>query len=322
MKSNRWWSLGMVWSMTLFLLLRGAGNMAAQTQPVRPAEKAPAAATTPVAINEDDQYAAREQLFKLLRVSPKLTTVIARDPSLLSNLEYVGRNNPELARFLQGHPEIVRNPDFYLFSNPVRAGKYNPALRLEQEVWPNLHQYQSIDCSDVMRSVGAFMFFVLILASLIWLLRVLLENRRWGRMLKMQTEVHSRLLDKFTANAELLAYMSSDAGKRFLESTPIAPGIDGGPFRGNVIGRVLLPAQAGVVLALLGMGFFYLRGSIPGTTPAVMLLVLGTLALMLGLGFIIAAGLSWGLARHFGLLPQRKSGSLQGSRGLDTIERP
>jgi hypothetical protein len=169
--------------------------------------------------------------------------------------------------------------------------------------------------------LGAFMFFVCILAALIWLLRVLLENRRWGRMLKMQTEMHSRLLDKFTTNDELLAYMNSDAGKRFLESTPMAPGIDDGPFRGNIIGRVLIPAQVGVVLALLGMGFLLLRGRIPGTSPATMMLVLGTLALMLGLGFIIAAGLSWGMAQHFGLLPLRTHRSPQGSPGTDTMER-
>jgi hypothetical protein len=58
--------------------------------------------------------ATREQLIKLLRVSPKRTTVVVRDPSLLANQEYVSRNNPELAQFLQIHPEIVRNPEFYL----------------------------------------------------------------------------------------------------------------------------------------------------------------------------------------------------------------
>jgi hypothetical protein len=319
-KENRWWFHGMLGSIVLFLVMPAAGSAAAQSQPVRPAEKATAAVPGPAAVDEDQQREVREQLFKLLRLSPKMTTVIARDPSLLGNLEYVSRNNPELTQFLQNHPEIARNPEFYLFSNPTRtSGRFDPALRLEQEVWP--HLYQSNDFGEVPKTVAIFIFFACILSALIWLLRVLLENRRWGRMLKIQTDVHGKLLDKFTSNEELLAYMGTDAGKRFLEATPIAPGIDAGPFRGNIIGRILLPAQVGVVLALLGAGFFYLRGSIPGTSPATVMLVLGTLALMLGLGFILAAALSWVLAQQFDLLPPRASGTAQSGARADTMER-
>src|SRR5467141_1578871 len=52
----------------------------------------------------------REQLLSLLRMSPTLTEVIASDPTLLANQDYVTRNNPELEKFLQIHPEVIRNP--------------------------------------------------------------------------------------------------------------------------------------------------------------------------------------------------------------------
>ena len=61
-------------------------------------------------MSEKDLAAMQDQLLQLLRVSPTLAEVVARDPSLLSNTEYVNRNNPELGRFLQEHPEIAHNP--------------------------------------------------------------------------------------------------------------------------------------------------------------------------------------------------------------------
>jgi hypothetical protein len=268
--------------------------------------------------NDEALAATRETLIKLLRVSPKLTTVIVRDPSLLGNQEYVSRNNPELAQFLQNHPEIVRNPDFYLFSNLGGPGRVNPALRLEQEVWPTPREPAY---ADVAKMLGVFLFFLGILGSLIWLLRTLLENRRWNHMARQQSDVHSRLLDKFTTNEDLLAYLNSEPGKRFLESAPIAAGFDASLPRANPIARVLTPVQVGVVLILLGAGLFYLRNNIPGADAQAILLILGTLAFMLGLGFVIAAGLSWALARHFGLLPPRVSATGQKSQGPDTIDR-
>ena len=49
------------------------------------------------------QIAIQQQLLKLLKeLSPTLTTVVARDPSLLADKEYVSRNNPELAQYPHG----------------------------------------------------------------------------------------------------------------------------------------------------------------------------------------------------------------------------
>ena len=68
-------------------------------------------------MSEKDVAALQDQLLQLVRLTPTLAEVVARDPSLLSNADYVNRNNPQLARFLQAHPEIAHNPDFYLFNN-------------------------------------------------------------------------------------------------------------------------------------------------------------------------------------------------------------
>ena len=106
-----------------------------QSAPVR--AKASTAATVPAASSDANSTATQDQLIKLLRLSPTLTTVVARDPSLLADKDYVGRNNPELAKFLVAHPEVVRNPDFYLFSH-LPGSRGHQDLALMRSVWPDL----------------------------------------------------------------------------------------------------------------------------------------------------------------------------------------
>jgi hypothetical protein len=95
--------------------------------------------------------------------------------------------------------------------------------------------------------------------------------------------------------------MSTEAGKRFLEASPIAVGFEPQAPVPSPVARVLTPLQIGVVMTLLGIGLLSLRHSIPEGTNA--LLVAGTIVLMPGLGFIISAGITWVLARHLGLMP-------------------
>ena len=287
---------------------------AAQTRPAAPAPPArpvaPAPAATAPVPTEKDLAATREQLLKLLRMSPTLTTVVAHDPSLLANQDYVARNNPQLAQFLATHPEIARNPDFYLFTqlNPADGG---PDQALERAVWPEYSQPRR-DASALQSFMGdlpPILAFIGVVGALMWLIRQLLENRRWGRIFKLQSEVHGRLIDKFSSNQELALYMGTEAGKRFLEAAPIPVGFEPEQRVPNAVARVLTPLQIGIVLVLLGAGLFLLRHASP--EMEIPMLVLGTVALMPGLGFIISAGVTWVLAGRLGLMPENPAASNQ-----------
>jgi len=256
-------------------------------------------------MSEKDLAAMQDQLLQLLRVSPTLAEVVARDPSLLSNEEYVNHNNPELGRFLQAHPEIAQNPDFYLFNN-LHGENEQPSQTLERKLWPQMADHtqsgpSGID-SELVHDGIPFLVFLCILSALLWLTHVLLENRRWNRIFKLQTDVHGRLIERFGTSQEVLTYMSTDAGKRFLEATPIAVGFERQQPVPSPVARVLTPLQIGVVMTLLGIGLLSLRHSIPDGGEA--LLVIGMVVLMPGLGFIISAGITWVLARHLGLMPE------------------
>jgi hypothetical protein len=263
---------------------------------------APAIESYPPQISEKDVANLQDQLLKILRLSPTLAEVVARDPSLLSNAEYVNRTNPELGRFLQAHPEIGHNPDFYLFNN-LHGENEQPSQTLERKLWPEMSAERSSQVELEIVSNGIpFLVFVCMLAALLWLTHVLLENRRWNRIFKLQTDVHSKLLERMGTSQEVLTYMDTDAGKRFLEAAPIAVGLDRQAPVPSPVARVLTPLQIGIVMTLLGLGLLFLRSSVHEGATA--LLLVGTIVLMPGLGLIISAGITWGLARHLGLMPE------------------
>jgi hypothetical protein len=282
-----------------------AALVSAQT-PAAPARAAaparPAAQAASALVSDSDLAETQKELIRLLRLSPTLTTVVARDPSLLANQEYVSRNNPQLAEFLSAHPEVGRNPDFYLFTH-VHPDDGSPDEALERAVWPEMHpRNDGWNASDVVEPLYVLLGFACFLAALVWLVRQFLENRRWGRIFKLQSEVHGRLIDKFGSNQELGAYMETEAGKRFLEAAPIPVGFEPQQRMPNAVARVLTPLQIGIVLVLLGVGFFLLRNvRVEMHDP---MLVLGTIALMPGVGFIISAGMTWFLAGRLGLMPE------------------
>lgn len=112
---------------------------------------------------------------------------------------------------------------------------------------------------------------------------------------------HSKLIERFGTSQEVLTYMGTEAGKRFLEATPIAVGFEPQQPVPSPVTRVLTPLQIGLVMMLLGIGLIFLRHSIPDGDS--LLLLVGTVILMPGLGFILSAGITWVLARHLGLMP-------------------
>jgi len=262
---------------------------------------APAVSAAP-APSDSDVAATQTKLIRLLRLSPTLTTVVSHDPSLLSNQEYVAHNNPQLAAFLTEHPEVTRNPEYYLFTH-LNHENGQPDEALERAVWPDVYRSQGQPSSfdRVWGDLVPLIAFAFGLVAIFVLARMFVENRRWSRIFKLQSEVHGKLIDKFTSTQELASYMETEAGRKFLEAAPIPIGIEQGRRMPSAVARVLTPLQAGIVMVLLGIGLLSLRHAGPDMdTP---MLFFGTMVLMPGIGFIISAGVSWLLAAKLGLMP-------------------
>jgi hypothetical protein len=138
-----------------------------------------------------------------------------------------------------------------------------------------------------------------IAGGLFWLIKTMIEHRRWSRLSKIQTDVHNKLLDRFTSNEDLLAYIQTPAGRKFLESAPIP--MDSPRSISAPVGRILWSAQAGAVLTVLGLGFEVVAESaveeISGPVAA-----MGAVVIALGIGFLVSAVLAYLLSKRFGLM--------------------
>jgi len=254
-----------------------------------PATKAPTPTMMQVAVEDPNAERTREQLMELLqRYPPSVGRVLKLDPSLLSNGDYLA-TYPSLAAFVAQHPGVPRNPGFYF--ERVRIPTESVETRSEAyRLWDNLLGW-----------MGGLGVATLIAVSLGWLIRMLVDYRRWYRLSKVQAEAHTKLLDRLTANEELLAYVQSPAGSRFLESAPIA--LDPGARRmGPPFNRILWSAQVGIVLTAAGLGLRYVSGRFADTDASQPLFALGVLAVALGLGFLLSTGVSYVLSQRLGLL--------------------
>ena len=143
-----------------------------------------------------------------------------------------------------------------------------------------------------------------------WLIRTFLDYRRWNRLSKVQTEVHTRLLDRFSSNEELMAYIATPAGSKFLQSAPIS--LDTGTNSrgmGAPLSRIMWSLQAGLVLAAAGCGLMIASGRV-GEDAYLPIEIMGIFAAALGLGFAVSAAVSYVLSKKMGLLdpaPQKRA---------------
>ncbi|HEX8836391.1 MAG TPA: hypothetical protein VF748_05615 [Candidatus Acidoferrum sp.] len=140
-------------------------------------------------------------------------------------------------------------------------------------------------------TVVVFPIFFSLIGFVIW--TVFSSIRRY-KTAQLQAGLQTKLLEKFGSGQELLAYVQSDGGKRFLESLTME---NRTPY-----GRILGAAQASVVFILLALALLFLRGRVFGGEDA--FLVFGTILLSLGVGFGLSAALSYYLSKSFGLLTE------------------
>ena len=275
----------------MILMIGGFPSARQVDRPRQPATAAPAQPAPSATVPDDrDARETRQQLEELLkRYPPSLGSVLKMDPALLSNDSYLA-SYPSLASFLAAHPEVVHNPDYFFDRVGGPDGPWQPqdAKTAAIEMWRSMFD-----------SFSVFVVFATVTGSLIWLIRTLVDWRRWSRLSRLQAETHSKLLDRFASNQELLAYIDTPAGRRFLESGPALTEPTSRPLSAPV-SRILWSVQAGVVLAVGGLGLLFVsRSVLPEVAEA--LWVFGVLALALGLGFVISAVVAYFISLRMGL---------------------
>jgi len=234
--------------------------------------------------------AARGALDRFLDAHPEIESDVLGEPHRISEPSYV-HEHPELEAFLESHPLVKADPRAFI---SARSWRFSQGRN---------------DTEELLSYFIPFSVFVCMLLAVLWVVRTILENRRWNKSFKVHEDVHTKLIDKFASGQELTAYMESDAGRRLLEWTP--PSIEGRmPF---AAGRILWSLQAGLILALAGVGLLSVRHYVPDAAQP--LLVFGMLGLTIGMGFCLSAIVSYGISKHLGLLASGAgTGALQVNR--------
>lgn len=253
----------------------------------QPARAVPPRDAAPAAVDERTARETRDRLLEVLdQYPPSVAQVLRLDPSLLTKQDYLSPY-PSLATFLAQHPDVAHNPVFFLGEARLNGADSN--------------RKQALDAlENILAGIALFLAFLTIVSVVIWLVRAGIEYRRWLRATKIQTDAHMKLVDRLASNDDLLNYMQSAAGQRFLSSSPVA--IDASPRAVSApLNRILWSVQAGVVLAAAGTGLWFARFNVI-EEAAQPLYVIAILAIALGVGFVVSALLSYGLSRQLGLL--------------------
>ena len=147
-----------------------------------------------------------------------------------------------------------------------------------------------------------------LLFALSWLIKMMIDHRRWLRASKLQGDMQGRLLDRLTSNEDLVAFVQSPAGQRALETLTLPSDPRGRPTATSApIGRILWSIQLGTVATLLGFGLMMLPDTATVSTSwasdmSPVFFVMGIVTLSIGVGFLVSAGASFFISRRLGLL--------------------
>jgi hypothetical protein len=121
---------------------------------------------------------------------------------------------------------------------------------------------------------------------IVWL-SVSAKNRR----MQAQTEVQTKLIDRFGTSKEFIEFLQSPAGQRFVSGVEVTSAL-------YARDRIIRGFGTGIVISLLGLGFLaiWLADHNDG------FIYPGFILLGLGLGFFFSALVSLKLSKHYGLI--------------------
>jgi hypothetical protein len=132
----------------------------------------------------------------------------------------------------------------------------------------------------------------LLIGCIAW---IIFSTIRRSQTAKLQASLQAKLLDRIDSTEALLAYVSTDAGRKLVDAMRLDQEDRAAPFR-----SILLGVQACILLTVLGGAFLLLHAI--KILPDDSAVVWGVLPIALGVGFGIAAAATYSLSRGFGLL--------------------
>jgi hypothetical protein len=267
--------------------------------------------------NSEPFDAVQSHLYELLGHAPTMATAIAHDPSLLGESGYIAHNNPPLAAFLTAHPDIARTPEYYLFAN-LSVDHGDRARSLEERICP---QMLPPNFSGNIRSENLVPMIVLpaLFGAIVWIIYLFVTGLRQSKLLKAQSALQGRLIDKISSSQDMATYLSTNTAQKLFGGTSLT---DAQPADAKAVftsARILWPLQIGVMLIVLAIGVYGIRncGNAADMVTTSAATALSAMMVAAGIGFILCAGIAWATAKRLGVLPAKPKKSED-----ETLDRP
>jgi hypothetical protein len=130
-----------------------------------------------------------------------------------------------------------------------------------------------------------------------WIVWVIGVNIRRSRSSRHLAEIHARVLDRFSGNPDLIAFLERESGRRYFEALNC--------YVKAPLNRVLNGIQFGIVIALLGISLIVVRNMQTDEIARNALLLAGVPAMAVGAGFLISSAISHRLTKAGGLLDKK-----------------
>jgi len=271
---------------------------AAPAPPQRPqAPAAPAQSPGMVIAENRDARETRDRLNEIFNQHPpSVRDVLRIDPTLMYRADYLA-NYPVLAAFLEQHPEIAHNPSYFIGERRYDEQNNNPRMEVARAL------------NHTVEFAGVALIVMTITTGIVFLVKTVVEHRRWQRAMKAQSDLNTKLIDRFASSEELLAYLQSPQGKLLTDAPALphaAPRAMGAP-----LSRIFWSMQSGIVLGALGAGLITVSSTAGEPEVTTFLSGVGIVVLMIGIGFAVSAVVSYFLSQRLGLvqsLSRRYSG--------------
>lgn len=127
-----------------------------------------------------------------------------------------------------------------------------------------------------------------------WVTAAVVRAFKEKAIVRTRAELYNRLLDKFGSAGEFVEYLESETGRQFVEEINVQ--------NAAPTSRILGSIQKGVIMTLIGFGMLVLANVFFGGDLFNVVAVGGTIALMLGVGFLISTVITYRLSKSWGLI--------------------
>lgn len=148
-----------------------------------------------------------------------------------------------------------------------------------------------------MQDLGQLLIGVAFVWGTAWVIGAIVTAWRRRAETRQRADLYNRLMDKFGSSTEFLDYLQSEPGQKFIDELTAKAE--------SPIYKILNSIQKGIILTLTGGGFLIMINLFSASLPQdafTALAVLGTAALLIGIGFLAASAVTYLLSKAWGIL--------------------